>query len=167
MVLYTITNVKVSIKTSKISLNNVLVCNQSYQKNYKNFIVLKDKYTFIIFKTSKAKEENHINITKIPSLEKVEHAVRHFTKIINCEVNKIAVDNIIATVNAGKKLCLASICRSGKFKQVKYNNEKFPGAFLKFDVGTAILFHSGKIVLLGCKSINNIECLIANIFAVI
>ena len=51
------------------------------------------------------------------------------------------------------------------FENIKYNNEKFPGVFLKFKIGTVILFHSGKLVIVGCKNIENIECLISKICA--
>jgi TATA-box binding protein (TBP) (component of TFIID and TFIIIB) len=47
---------------------------------------------------------------------------------------------------------------------MKYNNEKFPGLFVKFKEGTAILFHSGKVVLVGCKNEENLKCLTTNIY---
>jgi TATA-box binding protein (TBP) (component of TFIID and TFIIIB) len=40
---------------------------------------------------------------------------------------------------------------------MKYNNEEFPGLFVKKDIGTAILFHRGTIVLVGCNSKENLK----------
>lgn len=165
MVKFTITNVKVSLKTSPIVLDNVSVEKSVFIKRYKNFIVIKQKYTYIIFKTNKQTRENHINITKIPSIYEVSNAVEHLKSIIDFVVKNSFVDNIIAIANVDKQLNLINICNSGIFKQLKYNNEKFPGLFIKFDTGTVILFHSGKVVIVGCKTINDIECLITKIYA--
>jgi TATA-box binding protein (TBP) (component of TFIID and TFIIIB) len=86
--------------------------------------------------------------------------------IPDCSVISKSVDNIIASTSVDKKLDLCLICSSGVFKSIKYNNEKFPGLFIKFEnLGTAILFHSGKIVIVGSKTRNNIECLIQKIYA--
>ena len=157
-----ITNVKVSIKTSPILLNNVLKLEVPL-KNYKNFIVLKDKYTYSIFKTN-ANSENHINITKIPNLNKIQDSIDNLKRFLDFSVKNLKVDNIIATLKLGKSIDLVSVCEKKLFKSMKYNNEKFPGLFVKFEQGTAILFHSGKIVLVGCKSEVDLKCLTQNIY---
>lgn len=166
---YKIANVKVSLKTSVISLDIVYNCLKLQNLNCKkfdNFLVIKDKYTYIIFKTNNEKE-NHINITKIPSIECIPDAINIIKKLTQCFVKTEKIDNIIATTNVDHKLNLNDIVNEKKFVQIKYNNEKFPGLFLKFKKGTAILFHSGKIVIVGSKSEKDIECLIQKIVAVI
>ena len=82
-------------------------------------------------------------------------------------MKQIKVDNIIATLNIQKPIDLVSVCEKKLFESIKYNNEKFPGLFVKFKEGTAILFHSGKIVLVGCKTKKDLKCLTLNICAVI
>lgn len=167
MLPYKITNVKVSIKTSAIVLNNVSVNANTYLKNFVNYIVIKSTYTYIIFKTN-SKGENHINVTKIPALEKIVTAIKHLQELITCceiKIKKIIVDNICATFNVGKKINLIKICQEHKFNIIKYNNETFPGLFVRFKSGSANIFHSGAIVILGGKNIKHIECLIANICA--
>jgi len=162
---YKIANVKVSIKTSPLSLDIVLLkCQEKnlYCKNYKNFLVVKSLFTFIIFKKNK-NNENHINITKIPNLDLVSNALSTIKELTNCEVISHTIDNIIASTSSEKPLNLQHI--SSVFPCVKYNNEKFPGLFVKFKLGTAILFHSGKIVLVGVKKEEDIQCLIQSIFA--
>jgi len=173
--LFKISNVKVSLTTSLVFLDNVSELasrqNLKYTK-HKNFSVLKGKYTYTIFKTNKF-GENHINITKIPLLDKVKDAVNYFLVLFNCKKIKCVIDNISATTFCGKQLNLREIVSIEKyktidqFKTVKYNPEIFPGMFLKFKCGTVILFHSGKIVLIGCKKESDLKCLIQNIYALI
>jgi sRNA-binding regulator protein Hfq len=67
---YTITNVKVSVKSTPIALSNVLKL-EGVIKTYNNFIVLQSKYTYTIFKTSKL-SENHINIKKYQNWKKLK-----------------------------------------------------------------------------------------------
>jgi TATA-box binding protein (TBP) (component of TFIID and TFIIIB) len=166
---YKIANVKVSLKTSEISLDIVYNCLKLKNlncKHFTNFLVIKNKYTYIIFKTNKVKE-NHINITKIPSIDCIPEAINIIKTLTQCFVKTEKIDNIIATTYVDRKLNLNDIVNEKKFAQIKYNNEKFPGLFLKFKKGTAILFHSGKIVIVGSKSERDIECLIQKIFAII
>lgn len=168
MLEYNVANVKVSLKTSKIFLDNV--CNfaeekEIFFKNYKNFIVVKTEFTYIIFKSKDEQFESHVNITKIPSINKIPLAIDIITSLKQCTAISYKIDNIIATTNLKKRINLAIISRSECFENIKYNNEKFPGVFLKFKIGTVILFHSGKLVIVGCKNIENIECLISKICA--
>ena len=165
--MYQIANVKVSLKTSPLVLDTVyknLITQSIVCKQYNNFLVVKSKFTYIIFKTNK-KFENHINITKIPSVSNIFEAILLIKLLTNCEVAHQQIDNIIATTKHQSKLCLKDIIEKKTFKSIKYNNEKFPGLFLKFKEGTAILFHSGKIVIVGCKSIETLECLLSTIVA--
>lgn len=165
--MYKIANVKVSLKTSPLFLDTVyssLVAQNIVCKQYNNFLVVKSAFTYIIFKTNK-NCENHINITKIPTVKNIVDAVTLLQILTNCQVTSQKIDNIIATTKHKSKLCLRDIIEKKAFHTIKYNNEKFPGLFLKFEEGTAILFHSGKIVIVGCKSIENIECLLSIIFA--
>jgi hypothetical protein len=163
---YNVANVKVSLKTSKIFLDNVhVVANKKnlYCKNYKNFIVVKSNFTYIIFKSREQQSESHINITKIPKVSKICEAIEVIRSLINCNIISYKIDNIIATTNLRRELNLALISKNCKLENLKYNNEKFPGIFIKFDKGTVILFHSGKLVIVGCKSEEYIQCLIRKI----
>jgi hypothetical protein len=114
--------------------------------------------TYIIFKTNKAKNyQTHVNITKIPCLSEVKEAVQFLKKFINFSVIKLNIDNIIATFKFCRTLDLVKICEKKLFECMKYNNEEFPGLFVKKDIGTAILFHRGTIVLVGCNSKENLR----------
>ena len=170
MLEYSVANVKLSLKTSKIFLDNVCAIAEEkklYCKNYKNFIVLKCDFTYIIFKSKAEQSESHINITKIPNIKNILEAIDIIKSLIDCTIISYNIDNIIATTSLKKRINLASISKSGKFDNLKYNNEKFPGIFLKFNIGTVILFHSGKLVIVGCKNLNSVECLIQKISVLI
>ena len=155
---YRITNVKVSIKTSEIILDNV-VYDETCMKRYKNFLVIKSQYTYIIFKTNKKKNVTHINITKIPSISDINNSILFLKTIIDFEVYNTTVDNIIATFKHFDCLNLWTICEKELFKCIKYNNESFPGLFVSTDQGTAILFSTGSIILVGCKKEKDLDIL--------
>lgn len=172
---YSVANVKVSLKTSQISLDNVAHIakeNNLYFKCYKNFVVFKNKFTYVIFKTNKS-FQNHINITKIRDLFFITEAVDLFKSIFTCEVKKITVDNIIATTEINNFIDLSILQDQIKFHfihldfKVKYNSEVFPGLFIKTLFGTIIFFKSGKIVLVGSKSKGDIEWLMQKIYVLI
>ena len=163
---FKVANVKVSVKIQAIPLDIVFKIAKSKNiccKLHNNFIVLKAKYTFIIFK-AKDLIENHINITKIPKIKSIYKAIKEIEQLLNCTHFNLSIDNIIASSNIHRKLNLISIIEKKKFNKIKYNNQKFPGLFLTFKKGTAIIFHSGKIVIVGCKNILAIKCILTNIF---
>ena len=64
------------------------------------------------------------------------------------------VDNITSSFNIKKPIL---------FKQLKitnqkfnFNPERFSGFFIKYTEGTAVLFQSGKINIIGCKTVTAI-----------
>jgi TATA-box binding protein (TBP) (component of TFIID and TFIIIB) len=78
------------------------------------------------------------------------------------------IDNITGSIDLKKEIHIENLINSIRtskdrnFKSIKitYNNEKFPGVFLKqVRVGTIIIFYSGKVVLVGCKTREDLECL--------
>ena len=166
---YKIANIKISIKTKGLCLNNVLnkaLENKLYCVNYKNYIVLKNTFTYIIFKYNKNKI-NHINITKLKSKIDVLAAIKLIKKLLNIKIHFFSIDNIIATGFIGDKLNLQFIIEKKYFEVMKYNNETFPGLFIKFEIGTIILFSTGKFVCVGVKSEKNLKCLIQKIHVLI
>ena len=163
-----IANVKVSVKVCKLPLDIVskkLQTNHFIVTLHNNFLVAKSRFTFIIFKANIRSITNHINITKIPNLYSISDAITELETVLNCKSFGLTVDNISATCNFPHKLDLIHVVEEKKFSQIKYNNQVFPGLFLKFPIGTAILFHSGKINIVGCKSEKDLEWILQNISA--
>jgi len=164
---YKITNVKVSIKIQEVCLDTVV---QKLEKKeikytrYQNYIVIQDIFTYIIFKPS-CKQKNyisHVNITKIPLVCNIEEAKTHLIFLIDCDIltNFAVIDNITVSLSIKHNLTPEVISRIFKdICKVTFNKETFPGIFLKFDCGTAIIFHTGKCILIGCKNIFDVDIL--------
>jgi TATA-box binding protein (TBP) (component of TFIID and TFIIIB) len=164
--LYKITNIKISLKTSFICLNTVIEKIQNIKhKRYNNFVVLRDIYTYVIFKSGNG-ENNHINITKIKTFDDISHAVNHLLNILPITEIKRQIDNITVSLNLCKKINLKELPCFEDCISVSYNSEKFPGVFIKFTCGTIILFHTGKCIFVGIKKEKDIECLISKIVTI-
>lgn len=162
-----IRNVKISLKSSAISLNNASKCLENINIKYKlysNFISFKKQLTFVLFKTS-ADTTNHINVSKIKTQEDIDFACNSVRSIFGVSILAVKVDNIVSTTNLKKSLNLSDIVTSNRFGVVKYNPEQFPGLFLTLERGSAILFHSGKVVIVGCKTNKDVEWVVREITA--
>ncbi len=164
--MFVIKNVKISLKLKEISLNSVLRCldvNNTKYKTKSNYIIIESKYIYIIFRP-KNHQITHINVTKIPNLSEIDVAVNILRKeifpILNISINQTNIDNLTAVYNANKNIVLPEIIKHKKdYFKITYNNEKFPGMFVKFDVGTLIIFYTGKVIAVGCKTVNSLEYL--------
>lgn len=174
-----LTNVKVSVKCEPISLHTVAETAQRHAyavKARNNFIVLKKGFCCSLFKTKIGGSHNHVNITKIKSLSHIEKILEKLKRIkIICLPETLVVDNITGQLNIGTAVNLRKLITSNlqcaldkqakdSLIHVKYNNETFPGAFFRIyqhnrKLGTSIVFHSGNIVFVGCKNMEQLQCL--------
>lgn len=169
-----VTNFKISLKVEPICLDSVSEIAKQFNikfKRYNNFIVVHEQYTYIIFKSGKSLN-NHINVTKIKLFEDIKNSQQLlFSKILkhlNSNIISYKIDNITASYNLNRKINIDTIIEIFKnLCEVRYNNETFPGVFLKHIHGTIIIFHSGKTILIGSKDLSKLKCLthflIANI----
>lgn len=176
-----LTNIKVSLKSHARSLNTVLA-NSSKQacsvKTYNNFIVIRfstNKLVFTIFKNT-TDDKHHINVTNLKKFQDLSLVLSCLRQLeLRIIPGSIKIDNITGLIFTNIELNLSSFLTvisslKGEFDHLSlntsYNNERFPGMFIKFKnsssgerIGTAIIFHSGKIVLVGCRKISHLECL--------
>lgn len=162
---YTITNIKVSVKSKAICLDTVLKLLSESCVNYKqymNYIVIQSTYTYVMFKPNILNQSNHVNITKISKFGEIDKAKKYLGDLLKIEISEAhIVDNITVSTTLLHK-CIPDYIIS-LFKglcKITFNQETFPGVFLKFSVGTAIVFHTGKCILIGCKSIDDIETIL-------
>lgn len=163
---YKVTNIKLSIKSNNYCLDTVQKKCKDLSINIKlfnNFIVIKNCFTYIIFKKSSKKHgfENHINVTKIDSFDKIPSTIAILKKLQPDIVLKpVRIDNITVSYNFKRfiNIPIISEIASPKFF-VTFNKETFPGLFLKSkeNYGTAILFYTGKCVLLGSKNLDDVD----------
>jgi TATA-box binding protein (TBP) (component of TFIID and TFIIIB) len=163
--MFQIVNIKISVKIKPILLTEVtkiLTDNSIPYRKFCNFVTFSKGFNFIIFKTG-AKGQNHINVTNL----KVDSDIKIVENILrdqfNFEIIDVITDNIVAKSSLLKKINLSEIAEKEEFSEIKYNPERFPGLFIKFRPGTCILFHSGKIVIVGCKKVEKVADIIANL----
>lgn len=174
-----VTNVKISIKCDPVSLHTVSekAEDQAYKvKKSNNFIVLKRDFCVSLFKRKLGALYNHVNITKIRDFDSIDRIISELKKIdVFCRTEFLVVDNITGQLNTHVYIDIRKFVNNNlqsvfdKYTKdisvhVKYNNEKFPGAFLKFfkekrKLGTSIVFHSGKVIFVGSKCLKDIQCL--------
>lgn len=161
-----ITNIKISLKVLPICLDTVCSiaknCNISFKK-YNNFVVLRTEFTYIIFKNKKGCN-THVNITKLRFFSDIEKSKQFLNRKILCLLKSSVIhqkiDNITASYDLKKNVnILKTIKKFINLCEVRYNNEKFPGVFLKHTLGTIIVFHSGKTILIGSKTLDSLKCL--------
>jgi TATA-box binding protein (TBP) (component of TFIID and TFIIIB) len=173
---YKITNIKISVKCKNICLDTVkkFLCDSSIPfKKYNNYIVTKAKYTYIIFKKNIKNVDNifHVNITNIPSLEYLSEAINTLKKFDkNTTTISYSVDNITVSKDFKHSIDIKNLLSYIPTDiKTTYNSETFPGVFMKFPhkIGTAILFHTGKCVFLGCRTVDNIETILTKLINII
>ena len=152
---YKISNVKLSLLCQNVSLNSVTT-----SKQHSNFEVIKDVFTFTIF--PRINGLFHINVTKVECVCCIKQVFCHLKKIFpEVVILSWKIDNLTVTFQFPHKINLSKFYSTHYQNfNVMYNDEKFPGLFLKFEKGTLILFSSGKSVLVGCS---NEKDIIANL----
>lgn len=166
---YTVNNIKVSFKISGISLDIVqqyLVCNKISFRIFHNYYVFKIKsYHCVMFKENELSKTNHLNVTKIKSVKKIKEVKQLISKVLKKKIISVKIDNIMATSCMSHTLNLKHLAQNQLRHVAKFNIETFPGLFLKYKEGTIILFHSGKIVVVGCRHKKDIKCLLIRMIA--
>jgi len=175
----TVTNFKISVKCVPVSLDSVVerALEQAYTvKKNNNFVVLKREFCCSLFKRKLGCLYNHVNITKIKSRLEIAGILKELEKVgVYCQHNLVVIDNITGQLNTQTKVDVKKLVTTNLQSVineiansysivVRYNNEKFPGAFLKIfekgrKLGTSIIFHSGKIVFVGSKCEEDLQCL--------
>ena len=151
-----INNVKISVlfhsltpKTRFVQLARARNVSTTYNRN---FVVIKDVFSITVFQN--ISDIFHINVTGIRSLSLTSYAIdwlkEHYCRNEDFSFLKYNIDNITASFNIGFDLHLNELAQ--KLHSSKYNSERFPGLHLKVGRVCAILFKSGKINILGCKT---------------
>jgi TATA-box binding protein (TBP) (component of TFIID and TFIIIB) len=74
------------------------------------------------------------------------------------------IANLVATTDYGRKLELARISQAAEFYHTEYEPEIFPGLIVRFagTKRTAVLFSSGKGIVVGARSLREIRQTIAS-----
>jgi TATA-box binding protein (TBP) (component of TFIID and TFIIIB) len=164
--MFEVKNIKISLKISKLPLNSVI--NQFEVENiqYKiknNYIILRNIFLYILFKP-KNSEISHVNITGIPNVESISKSIEILNKDILKSLTIVPleykIDNLTAVYDHKQAIDQFKILNNSiNHYIIKFNKEKFPGLFIKVELGTFIIFHTGKVNLVGCQKISHLQVL--------
>lgn len=162
---FIITNIKISF-VLQTSINNfkIKIKKNLYKKYYKkqNYI-LRGKFGVV---TILGANYNHVNITGIRSIKQVSKSIKIFCETFEINLNAVQnakIDCISTTSNAPSGLKFKILNLSANVKYEIINPPKFPGIiFKKYNSPTLIYFNSGKINLIGSKTISEIKINLLN-----
>ena len=153
-------NVKISvIFTSKEPIQwfiDIANARNVYCAQKRNILSKRDIYSITIFQ--KLHNKYHLNVTRIKTINNISKVIKWIIKTY-CD-NKYfqlisyKIDNIASTFDIKQYISLHTLANS--IKHASYNPERFHAVYLKYDDGTIIVFKSGKINILGCKTLENI-----------
>lgn len=125
-----------------------------------NCAVIRLKYIYIIFWSA-----SYVNVTKLKSRENFAEAIKLFEEATDLQCFKeITVHNIVATGSFVLDTTLSTIhafIRGGGgrekiFVKSTFNRSFFPSLLLRFkNLGTCVLYQSGKFAYLGVKNTDN------------
>ena len=155
-----VNNVKISVKYfSEKNLTHFSTAANERKvcvKHIRNFLTIKDVYSITIFKQTQNKY--HFNVTGIKSLAEITNAISWLERVY-CRTESFDfiswnIDNITSSFNLGRHISLHNLANI--VPGTSYNPERFHALYLKTDEGTIVVFQSGKINILGCKSLENI-----------
>lgn len=160
--MYSIKNIKLSVK---LNFHSFLTLTESLKHitKFNNYIVLKDKFTFILFKPRNHSTISHLNITKVKSFSCISEACDLAEEIFKGQILRetLQIDNITATHYLNTIVDLRQLY--SKYSQhftLRYNNDVFPGLHWKSEKGTAIIFHTGNVIIVGCKKEQEISVIV-------
>ena len=155
-----IKNVKLSVKySSSKDVNHFLdVASSRGVKTSKvrNILVLKDRFTIILF--ARSSNSYHLNITGIKDLCMVNDAIIWLenTYCNKTDFNLLSynIDNITSAFDTLRQIPLDKLANI--VKNCSYNPERFHSLYFKTSDGMIIVFQTGKVNIVGCKTLKNI-----------
>lgn len=163
-----ISNIKYQLKiTNPERIENIRRHLRSHISKVKQsfFILRYKKATYSVFNSG------HVNITGVTSFSSVRQSTLELENILRSKCTSLVIDNITSCkllnycqdfnllnfvtylstlISIDEHSSTADCC----IRRIKYNREKFPGAFIKTNIGTVLLFASQRCVFVGTNSIS-------------
>ena len=127
---YKLHNIKISFKF--ITSKPFILKNGLDLKNFSNFCVVKEIYSFVIFKPKKNSFEQHCNVTKISNPTFIPHVIKTFLEFCKNvkRIDKLKIENTTSTIKLDKQIDLNRLYMENKKKMnLRYCSEKFPAVF--------------------------------------
>ena len=125
-------------------------------RKVRNILVLKDKLTLILFVRSN--NSYHLNITGIKDLHLVNDAIIWLENTY-CNKSEFSllsynIDNITSSFDTFRHIPLDNL--ANVVSNCSYNPERFHALYSKSRDGMVIVFQTGEVNIVGCKSLKNI-----------
>lgn len=145
----------------KFEIKQLCDKNKLLFKERGNIVVIKPSFSICIIekkKTCEGKKYLHINVTGNRNFKVLKSNLDFMFKTLVhplWKVYSIAIDNICATFKFESKINLRLL--HSVLKVSTLNFERFPAVFYKKYNGTFLIFESGKVNILGCKTIKDIQ----------
>ena len=153
-----VTNIKLSAKLDKKfylkELRRILSKEKIEATIKNNLLVIRHTYVYVLFSSG------HVNITGVRSMMLVQDSIKTLESILHLKNNiiSITIDNISAAADVKKPVNLYQLAQKNiQNVTIRFNLEKFPGLFFTTKHGTAIVFSSGKIIVIGVKQVVQAE----------
>ena len=96
----------------------------------------------------------------------VEKAVKIISDMgIKVECSGIRIQNVVASADLGSEINLNALA-IGFLERIEYEPEQFPGLVYRLDNPRVVIlvFSTGKIVIVGCKNIDEVERAVENVY---
>ena len=164
-------NYKISLKIPERELTWLETRLQELEIEYKKFqnftfLYLPNKLRISVFKRSLKGAPQHVNITGIKSREGITSSLERLAQILVCENNfDYTIDNITAVcqVASGPPLVLEDLSTVLNEQNIRWrlNREIFSGLSIRAHSCTGILYPSGRLVIVGARSVESCEELAA------
>ena len=122
----------------------------------RNILIIKDNFSITVFK--KVENNYHFNISGIKTIGGLDTAIDWLTKTYCNKTDfcliSYRIDNITAAFDVKRFLNLNLLATN--IRHSSYNPERFHALYIKNTKGTIVVFQTGKINIVGSKSIENV-----------
>ena len=124
----------------------------NYNKQRFNGGILKlqdPKCTFLIFRTGK------VVCLACKTMEDVHSSMNRLIDLLpefNVRLTDIKIVNVVGSYNFGRRIRILDLAR--EIPHATYEPEIYPAVIIKENSSTVLIFHTGKIIITGCKSIS-------------
>ena len=123
----------------------------NYNKQRFNGGILKlqdPKCTFLLFRTGK------IVCLACKTMEVVHSSMNRLVTLLpefNARITDIKIVNVVASFNFGRRVKILDLATDRG--DATYEPEIYPAVIIEKNGGKALIFHTGKIIITGCRSI--------------
>ena len=150
-----------SSKVTNLPFANFFCCCLNKNTTHKcaktlNILFIKDIFSITVFK--KVENRYHFNISGIKTITDLDSVIEWLTKTYcnktDFRLTSYRIDNITAAFDVKRLINLNLLATN--IRHSSYNPERFHALYIKNTKGTIVVFQSGKLNIVGSKSVENV-----------